>query len=69
MQLICKKKELLEIKEKSPLLTFYYSNPNFSAKNILPSRIKTYLCIRNEFHFVKTLNANYYGYQSNHGFS
>lgn len=32
MQLICKKKELLEIKEESPLLTFYYSNPNFSAK-------------------------------------
>ncbi|EKC53370.1 glutamate dehydrogenase, partial [human gut metagenome] len=32
----------------------------------MPSRIKTYLCIRNEFHFVKTLNANYYGYQSNH---
>ena len=68
MQLICKKKELLEIKEESPLLTFYYSNPNF-PQNILPSRIKTYLCIRNEFHFVKTLNANYYGYQSNHGFS
>ena len=68
MQLICKKKELLEIKEESPLLTFYYSN-QFFRKNILPSRIKTYLCIRNEFHFVKTLNANYYGYQSNHGFS
>ena len=32
MQLICKKKELLEIKEESPLVTFYYSNPNFSAK-------------------------------------
>ena len=55
MQLICKKKELLEIKEESPLLTFYYSNPNFSAKIFCQ--------------FTKTLNANYYGYQSNHGFS
>lgn len=32
MQLIRKKKELLGIKVKTLLLTFYYSNPNFFAK-------------------------------------
>lgn len=57
MQLIRNKKELLGRVVLPQRLTFYHHQTKNLAQNILPIHQKTYLCIRNDFHFVKTLNA------------
>lgn len=56
MQLIRNKKELLGREVLPQRLTFITTKLKFSQKYFANSP-KTYLCIRNDFHFVKTLNA------------